>query len=110
MAQCKRFVCKSCGKAIEAWDDGNPYYVDKRGKKHYAYHPEKERDRCTGNDSAYLCLGCGAEFMNDLEAPVAACPKCGSPKMADCYKLGGKPCPYCKKGKFAVDPDYFAIS
>ena len=37
MAQCVRFVCNGCGHSIKAWDDGNPYYLDQRGRKHYAY-------------------------------------------------------------------------
>ena len=46
MGQGFRFVCNSCDHAIEAWDDGNPYYfesvITKTGvtqKKKYAYHP-----------------------------------------------------------------------
>ena len=40
MAQGIRLVCENCGKSIEAWDDGNPYYLDRRGKKQYAWHPD----------------------------------------------------------------------
>lgn len=32
MAQCIRFACDNYNNAIEAWDDGNPYYFDRRGK------------------------------------------------------------------------------
>jgi hypothetical protein len=38
MAQAFRFICNSCGETIESGDEGNPYYLDKRGRKQYAYH------------------------------------------------------------------------
>ena len=59
MAQGVTFSCNHCGHSIEAWDDGNPYYLDERGKKRYAYHPSSERDQCVGNDSPHICLSCG---------------------------------------------------
>ena len=49
MAQSKIFQCASCENCVEAWDDGNPYYIDltrsRQGMprsrcKVYAYHPE----------------------------------------------------------------------
>ena len=69
MAECIRFVCESCSNAVEAWDDGNPYYYDRRGKKKYAYHPDPKRERCVGNDSPRLCLECGAQTMVDSKTP-----------------------------------------
>lgn len=64
MADAKRFVCGSCRRVIEAWSDGNPYYLDRDGQKHYAYHPNHERlDRCIGNDLPHLCLACGEKFV-----------------------------------------------
>ncbi len=42
MAQRFRFVCGKCDHTIEAWDDGNPYYIDDDGKKKYVYHPNHE--------------------------------------------------------------------
>lgn len=111
MAEGLRYVCENCGHAIEAWSDGNPYYIDETGAKQYAYHPDHERlARCIGNDSPHLCLSCGAEFMVDSRAPVEACEKCGAPDIADTFRLGGKQCPYCKKGKFVADPDSRCIS
>jgi len=56
MAQGIRLVCENCSKAIEAWDDGNPYYLDRRGRKKYAYHPDPKRERCTGNVSRIFVL------------------------------------------------------
>jgi len=38
MAQAFRFICNSCGETIESEDEGDPYYLDKRGRKQYAYH------------------------------------------------------------------------
>jgi|GEM_PF-6245920 len=58
MAQARRFVCGSCSRAIEAWSDGNSYYIDEDSRKQYAYHPDHGRlARCIGNDSTHLCLG-----------------------------------------------------
>ena len=111
MAQAQRFVCDGCGHAVKAWSDGNPYYLDESGAKQYAYHPDHERlARCIGNDSPHLCLACGAECMVDSRAPVTACPGCGAGDLAGTYQLGGRPCPYCKAGAFAVDPAFRCIS
>jgi DNA-directed RNA polymerase subunit RPC12/RpoP len=111
MAEAVRHVCATCHRAIEAWSDGNPYYINKAGSKRYAYHPDHERlARCVGNDSPHLCLGCGAEFMVDSRAPVTACPECGAGEIADTYRLGGRRCPYCKAGMFVADPEFHCIS
>lgn len=111
MAQARRLVCGSCHRAIEAWSDGNPYYLDEAGVKQYAYHPNHERlALCIGNDVPYLCLGCGAEFKVDSRAPTGQCPRCGGGRLADTYQLDGRPCPFCKAGAFAQDPDFFVVS
>src|SRR5687768_13894409 len=79
MAEALRFVCGNCGRAIEAWSDGNPYYLDEEGRKKYAYHPDHERlALCIGNDSPHLCLACGWQFKVDSRAPRADCPRCGA--------------------------------
>jgi|GEM_PF-2829394 len=39
MAMSESYKCQSCGFAIEAWDDGNPYVSTKDGRRHYFYHP-----------------------------------------------------------------------
>jgi predicted Zn-ribbon and HTH transcriptional regulator len=88
-----------------------PTSIDDAGEKQYAYHPDHEDlAKCIGNDSPHLCLGCGAEFMVDSEAPIKACPKCHSAEIADTFDLGGKRCPYCKDGVFAADPDFVCVS
>ena len=111
MAEGVRFVCGGCQRAIEAWSDGNPYFLDESGKKRYAYHPDHENlARCIGNDSPRLCLECGEDFMVDSRAPVGACPKCGSTRLVGTFELAGHPCPYCKEGEFSRDPGYFCIS
>lgn len=33
MAEGVRYICSTCGKAIEAWSDGNAYYLDDAGRK-----------------------------------------------------------------------------
>jgi predicted RNA-binding Zn-ribbon protein involved in translation (DUF1610 family) len=111
MAQALRFVCGGCRRAVEAWSDGNPYYLDAAGVKQYAYHPDHERlALCIGNDSPHLCLACGDKFLLDSRAPVAACPGCGSAEIAAAYELGGQRCPFCKAGTFAEDPTFHCIS
>jgi len=94
------FICNSCGETISAWDDGNPYYLDRRGRKHYAYHPDSKREACIGNDSPHLCLSCGKSFMVDSRTPLHQCPKCSSSSICDSYHLQGKSCPFCRKGIF----------
>ena len=110
MAAGVRFRCGNCAREIEAWDEGNPYYVDGRGRKRYAYHTDPRRLQCTGVDSPMLCLGCGAEVMSDSEAPLSACPHCASVELVDTWHLAGRPCPNCKQGRFAQVPDEFMIS
>ncbi|MEI7732892.1 MAG: hypothetical protein WCO56_25190 [Verrucomicrobiota bacterium] len=111
MAMSRRFICGNCGKTIEPWDDGNPYYITASGEKKYAYHPNDDLvSKCIGNDSPHLCLGCGHEFMVDSRAPIQACPKCSAKDIADTWELDGRQCPFCQAGKFAMDPDHFAIS
>ncbi len=111
MAQAVLYVCPGCRKAVEAWSDGNPYYLDDTGAKRYAYHPDHERlERCIGNDSPNLCLACGGEFMVDSRAPVDACLECGSAEFNRTSRLEGRTCPWCKAGVFAADPDFHCIS
>ena len=110
MAEGRRFVCSNCVRAVEAWDEGNPYYWDERGEKRYAYHPDPLRERCTGNDTPALCLACGAEFVSDSAAPVERCPACASNQVTDRWELDGKACPYCAAGTFRADPTSFTIS
>ncbi len=105
------FVCSNCARSIEAWDDGNPYYLDEGGKKVYAYHPDhKALAKCIGNDAPNLCLACGAEFMVDSNAPVDRCVQCGATCIVDCWELEGEPCPFCHAGKLVPDPSLNAIS
>ena len=111
MAEAVRYVCSACRRAIEAWSDGNPYYIDEMGRKQYAYHPDYERlTRCIGNDSPHLCLTCGERFNVDSRTPTAECPKCKSGDIADTFQLSGRRCPYCKAGVFAMDPNFRCIS
>ena len=111
MAECIRFVCENCENAIEAWSDGNPFYIDEAGKKQYAYHPDHENlARCIGNDSPHLSLACGEQFKVDSRAPRTGCLGCGSADTARMFQLDGRGCPFCKGGEFAVDPDFFCVS
>jgi DNA-directed RNA polymerase subunit RPC12/RpoP len=65
---------------------------------------------CTGNDSDHLCLDCGKRFKASSELPGVKCPKCESGAVTDTWLLEGKPCPYCRRGAFAADPDFLLIS
>ena len=110
MAAGRTYTCTSCAHAVSAWDEGNPYYRDADGQKMYAYHPSRDRERCTGNDADVLCLACRAEARSDSAAPLMACPSCGKRKLVDTWRLDGRPCPYCRQGRFAFDPRDFMIS
>ena len=105
------YICDNCGRRIEAWDDGNPYYFDKAGKKKYAHHPDHENlKKCIGNDTPHICLDCGKQFKIDSLNPVTKCPKCKSGKIESLWKIGERRCPYCKEGVFHPDLNYFMIS
>ena len=86
------------------------YYRDERGRKHYAYHPDPDRMRCTGVESPMICLACGTEAVNDSAAPITHCPQCHSEQLIDVWALDGHPCPYCRQGTFAADPSFFIVS
>lgn len=110
MAEGRTFVCTNCSHSLQAWDEGDPYYVDKRGKRRYVYHPSPERDRATGVEWPALCLGCGLEITQDSAAAVEQCARCASQEIVDVWAVDGRVCPYCRAGTFAVEPDSFAIS
>lgn len=110
MAECIRYQCGNCDNSVEAWSDGNPYFIDEQGCKQYAYHPSADFDKCVGNDADFLCLSCGDEFIADSLQPDSPCPKCYSKDTTDTSELAGKLCPKCKAGKFKVDPNLHAIS
>ena len=111
MAECTRFVCAHCARAIEAWSDGNPFYLDEGGKKRYAYHPDHENlARCIANDVPHLCLGCGSKRKIDSRKPRTDCPRCKLGRLVPTVNLDGQPCPYCKIGVFHRDESFFGIS
>lgn len=111
MAEAIQYDCDKCGFSISAWSDGNPYYIDVRGVKQYAYHPDHEKlALCIGIDTEHLCLSCGKEFRIDSREPIDMCPKCGSRDIFPSFQIEGKSCPYCKVGKFKRDPDFYCIS
>ena len=118
MAQCLTFICPKCGFSLEAWDDGNPYIVDKRGVRRYFYHPsggkviekvtnaingrectEDERlkiltERC-GNAPDHICRKCGTISKLDPAKDSMVCSKCKSDQLEDTYGLTGKKCTKC---------------
>ena len=110
MAEGIQYICNNCAHNIEAWSDGNPYYINKKGCKEYAYHPDSKLDKCIGNDSPHICLTCGEAFSIDSRNPATRCHKCDSTNIADTYRLDGVTCPYCHAGTFERDHDYNCIS
>jgi DNA-directed RNA polymerase subunit RPC12/RpoP len=104
-------VCGTGQKDAEAWSDGSPNHIDDNGRKQYAHHPDHERlDRCSGNDTLYLCLKCGDEFVVDSRAPVDHRPACGAADIVDVRGPDGRQCPSCKAGVVTVDSTSFLIS
>ncbi len=110
MAIGKVFACSTCAHRIEAWDEGDPYYVDPQGRKHHAYHPSMERMMCVGIDSPTLCLACGKESASDSAEPLTCCPSCASGEIVSTWELDGRTCPYCRQGTFSADSNSFLIS
>ena len=110
MAAGMRFVCTHCAHAISAWDEGNPYYRDARGRKRYAFHPDPARERCTGLETPVLCLACGAERTSDSADPLTRCPACAADALCDTWALHGRTCPHCREGTFEIDPSGYMIS
>lgn len=110
MAQGIRNVCTHCRWDVEAWDDGNLYYLDGDSRKHYAYHPSSELSRCVGNDTPHLCLDCASDFTVDSRDPVYRCPACNSDAVVETFELAGQRCPRCKVGVFEKDTTFHAIS
>lgn len=111
MAECRRHVCTHCTRAVEAWSDGNPYYLDAAGRKQYAYHPDHERlALCIGNDAPHLCLACGSQTKVDSRRPRTTCRRCTGAALVHTFDLAGRQCPYCHTGAFALDPSWYAVS
>ena len=112
MAQGIDFSCSNCGMMVGAWDDGNPYYIDRckmvlkslpRSKcKVYVYHPHMPPCPLDGNDVPHLCLDCGHEFNVDTELNRTTCTKCRSSNILDCCRLNGRTCPSCRDGTFEI--------
>ena len=110
MAEGIQFLCGYCGERHEVWDKGNPYFLDSRGEKQYAYHPDSDRDRCIGIDSPHICLDCGKRLLIDSREPIHKCPQCRSRNMVGTFNLDGQRCPMCKVGIFVRDPDFLRVS
>jgi hypothetical protein len=127
MAAGIRFICSQCRFTVEAWDEGNPYFLSDKGKPQFFYHPARERKleeyiqqsagryltgkeredfiaSRTGNMSDLLCLDCGNTFRLDLEKRKRICPRrnCKSKNVVDPSMMGGKICPRCKMGTFEI--------
>ena len=111
MAEGIQFVCTGCNYSIEAWSDGNPFYLDENGKKTYAYHPHHaELEKCIANDSPHLCLKCGKEVVIDSRLDSKSCTDCGATDVVGTFCLDGVKCPKCHDGHFQRDPGFYRIS
>jgi DNA-directed RNA polymerase subunit RPC12/RpoP len=111
MAECIRFVCSGCRHSVDAWSDGNPFYIDESGNKQYAYHPNHaELEKCIANDVPHFCLQCGTESKIDSRLDSKVCPECRSENIVDTFNLEGVRCPKCQHGHFGRDKDFFCIS
>ena len=125
MAMSIIYTCDKCGFEVDAWDDGNPYVQDSKGKRHYYYHPtnhmdimgevlepktlttsnseeseeseesEPVYDTHTGNAPDHLCLKCGKISKIDPEVDKTICKKCKSDEVTELTSLAGKKCPKC---------------
>ena len=102
MAQGVHISCTACDFSTDAWSDGNPYYLDEQGNKHYAYHPDPEADRCTEVDVPHICMKCAHQFKVDSAAPTRRCPKCTFGQISRVWRLPGKTCPCCQSGELVV--------
>jgi nitrous oxidase accessory protein NosD len=111
MASGETYRCNQCRFDVMVWSDGNPFYRDEKGAKHYAYHPNHDLlDRCIGNDPSRLCRSCLETFIHDSDRPAPTCAKCGSADTLDLHEIAGTTCPKCQKGKMTHDPNSYAIS
>ena len=102
MAEGVQITCTECDFTIEAWSDGNPYYLDEHGEKRYAYHPSPDADRCTAVDVPHICMKCAHEFNVDSAAPIRLCPECNFGRISSLWRLAGKTCPRCKSGEIVA--------
>ena len=55
MAECYRYICSDCRRSIDAWSDGNPYYIDEAGQKQ---HPITLIMNCAQNALEMIPLIC----------------------------------------------------
>ncbi|MGB2401986.1 MAG: hypothetical protein ACPIA7_01100 [Akkermansiaceae bacterium] len=122
MAMSTIYTCDKCGFEVDAWDDGNPYVQDSKGKRHYFYHPENGIDLMgklrepiplptsnseeseesepffgihTGNAPDHLCRKCGKISQIDPKMDKMICKKCKSEEVTEVTSLAGLKCPKC---------------
>lgn len=128
MAEGRKLICSHCGYALEAWSDGNPFFLSDAGEPQFFYHPnesqleeyiqqsegryltgEARQDfmvKRVGNMNDLLCLDCGNTFRLDADRQPTVCPqeRCKSKNGVDVWLLSGKTCPRCKTGTFRGMP------
>ena len=102
MAEGVTLKCTHCEFTTTAWSDGNPYYLNERGEKQYAYHPSDEVALCKEVDVPHICMSCANEFNVDSAAPIRRCPECNFGRISSLWRMQGKACPKCHEGAMAV--------
>jgi len=90
MADGIRFVCDSCGFAIEAWSE---LWIEDKP-----------------NDVHYLCRDCGQEVKIDGRLKESICPECKSTKVVGTYWLEGVQCPKCRNGSFGEGEEFYCFT
>ena len=111
MASCLYIDCTNCDFGLEAWSDGNPYYLDpaklltkpRHRCKVYVYHPSWPEHPIEGHDVPHVCPACGHEFKVDTEKPRTTCTKCRSSDIVNTYGADGSLCPICKQGRLKAE-------
>jgi len=128
------FTCPACKFSVEVWDDGHPYILDPKGKKHFFYHPadaicilpiarlhafaQGKTDPelmnllgpIIGHQSDAICLDCSKEFQSEDADAAPFCSRCKSANTVWTLELGGSICPKCKTASFPPKGVFSAIS
>jgi hypothetical protein len=106
MAAGIRFVCNSGGETITSWDEGEPYYLDKRGRKKYAYHPDPKRDQCIGIDSPQPVLVLWRELYGRFPIPNRPMPEMFLHLDPRHLRPGRPELPVLQKGQIRARPPF----
>jgi|GEM_PF-662675 len=134
MSALYRHECPGCEFQVDAWEGGDPYVCDDRGRRQYYYHPNEEErfkrilESCrwaegktpdelaellrvkSGVMSGFLCLRCAKVFKCDEDKTTPVCRKCRSKEVLALWQLAGAQCPKCRQATFPGVPEMIGIS